>query len=575
MIDQLFEISFEVCNKVGGIYTVLRTKVPTLRKHVHSYTAIGPYFPNQAHNEFTLLLTPSHLIQAFERAKSRGVIAHYGKWNIESEPNCILIDFSQLFSQKDFFKKELWDHFGIDSLNTEFEFDEPVTFSLATGILLEEIAKESSKKIIIHSHEWMTGIVNLYLRIHKANVRTIFTTHATMLGRSLASRGIDLTTHLKDINPEQSAKEVNVFAKFSTERACAIHSDVFTTVSEVTAQECEHFFGKRPVVVENGISLFPSFEQNAITHIHWKKRIHEFIRYFFFPYEQFDLDQTTLLFTSGRYEFKNKGLDLTIQALAELNEKLKAERSQKTVVFFFFVPLKTYGLNKVIAEQKLQFRHMTHLIAHQLKSLSENVVDNVLADKQTSVLDTKTALELKRLATRFKREGNTPLSTHEINSNDDILQNCLKSGLDNKSDDRVKVVIYPLYLDGSDGLLDGTYYDITSGCHAGLFLSSYEPWGYTPVECAACSVPALTTTCAGFGQYINSITQKREGIFVLDRAKRSDEDIKQDTVRILHEFVHLSHHQRVKQKVTAKLLTESLEWDNIIKKYLDVYTDGN
>jgi glycogen(starch) synthase len=309
-----------------------------------------------------------------------------------------------------------------------------------------------------------------------------------------------------------------------------------------------------------------------------RSKLLEFCRYYFFPHHRFDLENTLFYFTSGRYEFKNKGLDVSISALGKLNEKLKYEQSTKSIVTFFIVPMREYGVKKDLFASKLLYRHINHLLSQSQEQVHDQILTHLLEDTRNidsiKALSPSTAQQMQQLAQRFMKDNAiAPQCTHIIDDeyNNPVIRAFNDAGLMNRPDDRVKVVLYPIYLNGTDELLDMNYYDAINGCHLGLFASFYEPWGYTPLEAAALGVPCVTTTSAGFGQFIANQATKREGIFVLDRLHRSDNDIVLEFTRILYDYSKLTHHERVKHKITAKLLAETADWSKLFSQYLKAY----
>ncbi|MFT7615522.1 MAG: glycogen(starch) synthase [Candidatus Woesearchaeota archaeon] len=581
LADCVFEVSYETCHKVGGIYTVISSKALQMKKHYSEYYLIGEYFPNSSDIEFASLQTPTNLIAAFEALEKKGVTAHFGKWLIKGEPNVILLSFNPLYEKRNDWRQFFWDNYQIDSIKAGHDFDEPMLLSVAAGMLIEEISRRqtyAAKKIICHSHEWMCGFTNLYLRTHVPQVKTVFTTHATMLGRSLSGSGAQMYSEIETINPQEEAQRLGIMEKFTAERACAQQSDVFTTVSDITGIEATYFLGRKPdILVLNGLDMeqFPSFEQAAITHAQSKEKIKEFLQYYFFPYHTFNTDKTTITFCSGRNEFKNKGIDSTIKALGELNKELVAKKSDKTVVCFFWVPYETHGIKKEVLENKIFYRNLYSKLEQIQKKIHKDFVTRVLTNIQLNTyqaVDEEHMHEIRHMKKLFQRYTNqAPLCTHYIpdEENNEVIRAFRDNGLTNSPENKVKVIYYPVYLNGADGLLDMDYYQSINGTHLGLFPSYYEPWGYTPLEGAALAIPVITTDTAGFGQFIKKKMKKSEGIFILERL-RKHYNISQ-YVSILSNFISLTHHERVKHKISAKLLSEHADWAILVDNYIQAH----
>lgn len=578
--DVVIEHSWEVCNKVGGIYTVLQSKAALMKNYYAAYYAIGPYFKDQAEYELEEEQPPHELEQVFEKLRAEGIFCYYGTWMIKGEPKAILVDYRGLTPRKHEFKQWFWNNFGIDSLHAAWDFEEPTIWSWACARLVQELSEQvwKGKRIISHHHEWMSGMSLLYLKKYVPDVRTVFTTHATMLGRSLAGRGDDLYTMLEDIDPQAKAYEVGVQEKFLTERACAQEAHVFTTVSEITAIEAEKILGRKPdVLVLNGFDMekFPTIEETSIKHVTSRELLREFQSYYFFPYyHNFKLEDNLMFCISGRYEFGNKGMDVFVDALGRLNEELRSQGTGRTVTVFFWLLRDNAGVKTEILENKNYYRHIKNYVQwHSGEILKEITRDFITSEDPTKdSFYTKEFLhEMKKDVLHFKRHGNPPVSTHNIAYEDrDALLNKLRSvGLDNRDDDKVKVVVYPCYLDGNDSLTNMTYYDALAGTHFAVFPSAYEPWGYTPLEAAAMGVPTLTTDLAGFGRFIKPhLVSHNPGIFVTDRYKKGYHEIVDGLYETLLHFTELDHADRVQNKINAKQLSKLADWKHMVKNYI-------
>ena len=491
-----------------------------------------------------------------------------------------MVDATAYASKKDEIKKQLWEDFGIDSLFSHWDFEEPMIWAMAVGRMLEKIREEIPEKkngkvnnISAHFHEWLAGFALLYLKKKKVKIGTVFTTHATIYGRNLYEE-------LSTLDPEKEAKNVGVNDKFTTERACAQNADIFTTVSEITGIEAEKILGREPeVLVLNGLDIgkFPTIEETSIKHADNRELIREFLSYYFFPYYTFDIEENLIFFVVGRYEYKNKGLDIMTKALGKLNEKLKSENSTRTITVFYWIPGDARGIRKEILENKTYYRHIRNYVIRHSEKLQKNIVTSILAQKPLDEknLFTKEFLQNNKKQTMgFKREGLPPLSTHNLGDeeHDQILNGFKSAGLLNREEDKVKVILYPVYLNGVDGLIDLPYYDCLVGCHFGLFPSYYEPWGYTPLESAALGVPALTTDLAGFGRFIKKDKRaSKSGIFVLKRFDRPEDKVVKEFTDIMYNYSMLNRHQRVANKIDAKELAELADWKELIYNYIEAH----
>lgn len=581
--DYFFEVSWEVCNKVGGIYTVITSKAQQMLDYYKfNYYAIGPYFPGkQISDKFQQMTPPDFLKKAFEKLHSIGIFCYFGSWLIDGEPNVILVDYTAYQSNNNNIKANLWEKFGIDSLNTQYhDFDEPMLWSTCVGILLEEIKNIlGDKKIVAQFHEWLAGGGLLHLKQNNVKIGKVFTTHATMLGRTLSANNVDLYGQIENINPEEQAYNFGIQSKFLTEKVCANNADVFTTVSEITGIEATHFLGKKPdVLLPNGLDthLFPTFDESSIRHKLLKGKIKRFLMFYFFPYYQFELDNTLIFFLAGRYEFQNKGVDVYIEALAKLNEDLKKNNPDKTIIAFIWVPTGVKEVKPELMENKTFYEDIEDSILDLGDELKTRLIYGIVGNKQIDsdfVLGESLVKQTKKKVARLKREGNPPLCTHNIyNEDKDAVINSFKAhGLNNSKDDRVKVIFYPIYLTGADGLTDLNYYEAITASHLGVFPSYYEPWGYTPMETGALGIASVTTDLAGFGRYIKQFKkddEKNQGIFIVKRENKKYQEIVDDLASVFIRFSSFDKQERIENKIQAKRLADTADWNNLAQQYI-------
>jgi glycogen(starch) synthase len=579
--ESLYEVSWEVCNKVGGINTVIKSKAALMVERYPEYTLVGPYFEDKARFELEAMAPPPPIASAFKELEKEGIRCHYGAWQIKGEPKTILLDTRDFIAKKDQLKGKLWEAYGVDSMGAQWDFEEPIIFSAAVAKLLCAIDAADPKKRVAHFHEWMAGSGILFMKQSGCSIKTVFTTHATMLGRAICGTGGDLYEMLDSINPEQAAYERQVQAKHLTEKACAHHCDVFTTVSEITGMEAEKLLGRRPdVLVLNGLDInkFPTFEETSIKHITCREKVRSFLTYHFFPYYVFPLEHNLSFFITGRFEYKNKGLDLTIAALGELNKRMQEHPDDpRTVTCFFWIPIENSGLKVELLENKNYYHHIKNYIQYNSDNILKKVLYDFLAqgDVTGETLFTKEFLkDMKADLLQFKRQGNPPLSTHRIinEESNEMIKALRAAGLDNREDDKVKVVVMPVYLDGNDGLVNLPYYDAIAGTHMGLFPSYYEPWGYTPLETSAMGVVSLTTDLAGFGRFIKPhLAEQNPGIHVIERYGKDWDQTVEEFSQILYSFSQLSHADRVQNKIAAKNLTRLCDWAEFVSYYEEAH----
>ena len=580
--EYVFEVSFEVCNKVGGIHTVLASKAAEMMKYYRHYYPIGPFFENKAKEALIEQDPPQLLKKAFEEVQKIGIKCHYGKWvDAENEPTTILVEHFPLMDKKNEIKAKLWEDFKIDSYTAGYDFDEPVVWSTAVGMLLEQIQKQlKGKKIVAHFHEWLCGAGLLYLKKNAKNIKTVFTTHATMLGRALAGSGFPLYEKLQQIDPGQEAYRANIQAKYLTERISAQNADIFTTVSEITGVEAEKILGRRPeVLVLNGIEMrkFPTIEETSIKHITCRQKIREFLTFYFFPHYDFPLEHNLIYFLSGRNEFRNKGIDVYIKALAKLNAQLKKDKTNRTISAFIWVPLGNKGRRTELIENKSYYQHIKNFVQWNSKEILKSIIYDMILEKDFSkdtIFTKKFLNEARKNIIHFKRSGDPPLSTHYIENEEqnEIIQALKNHGLTNKKEDKVKVILYPVYLAGDDGLINLPYMDALAGTHLGIYPSYYEPWGYTPLENAGMGVASITTDLAGFGRFIKDKTSKQHpGIWVLERYHKNEHEVVEQLFNLMYMYAKFTHEERVENKLNAKEAAESADWKILIKNYIEAH----
>lgn len=582
-VKTVFEISWEVCNKVGGIFTVVASKAAQMvAKYGSNYFLVGPYFPKKAAGVFDEKPCPIEWKSVVDSLKKKGIELHFGSWFVKGAPQVVLVDFTNFSAKTNDVKRNLWEWYGIDSLGTDFfDFAEPVVWGVAVGMMIEEFLKISQNKVVAHCHEWLAGSALLYLKHAALCVGTVFTTHATTLGRTLSSQNKDLYSNMEQLHVEKELGNlpVSVRAKHQLEVACAKECDVFSTVSEITGIEAEHLLKRKPdILLLNGLDLarFPTFEEASVKHKVLKERVFDFVISFFFPHYQFDFENTLLFFLAGRYEFHDKGIDVYLRALALLNEKLKMEKSKMTVVAFVFVPGNVRAVRQEVLEGKAAYEDIKETIEDNREDIKHKIVERLVASKGTStVLSDDVLEELAPKLKHFEKKGLPGVSTHDVYDEqaDAILQMLGELNLKNSESDRVKIVYYPIYLTGSDGVLNTNYYETMQGCHLGVFPSFYEPWGYTPLEAGALGVPSITTDLSGFGRFILSSSRPKvnQGIWALPRLGKDDEFVTEQLAITMHDYVKLSKQDRIANKIAAREIANLCDWKIFVQKYFEAH----
>lgn len=533
--DFIFESSWEVCNKVGGIYTVLSTRANTLQQELQDKVFfIGPDVWHE--NTCPYFKEDAKLLAEWKKtATEEGLKVKVGRWTIPGNPIAILVDFQKYFKKKNEIYGWLWENYQVDSLHAYGDYDEASMFSYAAGLVVESFynfALKKSDKVIYHANEWMTGLGLLYVNNKLPQVGTIFTTHATSIGRSIAGNMKPLYDYLFAYNGDQMAGELNMQSKHSIEKQTAFHCDCFTTVSEITARECVELLDKKvDVVLPNGFdnSFVPA---NAATFTRKRKAARKRLLEVANALLGETLDDDTLIVsTSGRYEFRNKGVDVYIESM---NRLLRDKDLKKKVLAFIEVP---------------------GWVGEPRQDLKERLDSGKQFD---------TPLEV-------------PQVTHWLHemSHDNVLGMMKFYDMHNRKDEKVKVIFLPCYLDGKDGILNMTYYDIVLGNDLCIYPSYYEPWGYTPLEAIAFKVPCITTDLAGFGQWVNSEVghegEIKDGVKVIHRTDYNYSEVADAIKDTVAEFSAMTKKQVSDARSAAEKLSKKALWSEFIKYYHDAY----
>ncbi len=573
--ENFIEVSFEVANKVGGIHQVLKSKAGEMQKQYgDNYITVGFYNEEKATEEFAPR-EDHDLKPVFEKLEEKGIKCYYGVWSIPEDPKCILVDASEIEKPVDEIKKQLWEEHGINSMNAGHDFDEPVKWSYAVAELVKELEKNMEGETVLQAHEWLSGPAIL-----NSDLPSVFTTHATVLGRTLSSSDYDLVEAVeKNEISQELAEKKEVEAKHQVEKASAEQADVFTTVSKNTGQEAEAVLNVKPdKILPNGFNVedFPSLEELSYQHKEKKETVKKFLRAYFKPYYDVDLDNDPrILFTSGRYEYHNKGLDVFVEALSKMNE-----RDGEDVFVFILVPSDIKQQKMEVVENISLYNELESYIDSIMPDIKKRLLNEITSGKDAGEksldLVEKGERELKSLQKNFraKQGDKPPISAFDLNyPEDEILTALYQNGLRNREEDRVKVVFYPTYLSVGDRLLSMSYNDFLVASSAGIFPSYYEPWGYTPVETAANGALAVTTDMAGFGKFLleNTNEESRKGIKVLEREDETEEKAAEQLSEVLEEFLSYSKTEITERKHNARKLAQLTSWEKLSKNYLEAH----
>ena len=575
----LVEVAWETCNQVGGIYTVIRTKVPAMvEKWEQDYLLLGPYFTQTAAAEFEPLAidleTP--VGRAVDWMRAQGMEVHYGNWLITGKPKIVLFDLASLINEVDIIKGRIWENHKISTLGVEDLVNQTIVFGELIRLFLSQLAVENKAKkdIIVHFHEWMASTCIPDLRKEKVKISTVFTTHATMLGRYLAGNVPNFYDVLDTFDWSKEAKHYGIEAQASFERAAAQKADVLTTVSDITAKECVAFLGRIPeLILPNGLNIqrFAAIHEHQNLHSLYKKRISDFVMGHFFQNQPFDLDQTLYLFTSGRFEYSNKGYDLTLDALEILNRKMKESGSRKTVIMFFITKQPYHSIDPEVLHSRAVLDEIRENCQAIEKEVGEKLFQASAASKDLTLPDLNDfvgeywRLRLRRTVQTWKTNARPKVVTHLLKQEDDIIRNLHRTQLLNHAEDKVKVVYHPDFIVSTNPLFGLDYGQFVRGCHLGVFPSYYEPWGYTPLECMARGVPTVTSDLSGFGDYMMQIMRDYEqwGVSVVNRKTQNYQESAEQLANLLFKFVQQSQRDRIMQRNRVESIADTFDWSNL------------
>lgn len=575
----LFEVAWEVCWQLGGIYTVLRSKAAQmLSVWGERYCLIGPYNPGTAAVEFEPQEAEEPLRQVLRQMANEGIPVHYGQWLIAGRPRVVLIDYKAMYRELDADKFLIWSDHGISIPPGDGEINEVVCFGFAVAAFFRILTGAVKDRAILgHFHEWMGGMAVPRIAHMRLPMATVFTTHATLLGRYLAGDDADFYHRLPYIDPDAMAAKYLILAKHLIEKSAAHASTVFTTVSEVTAVEAEKLLGRRPdEILPNGLNIqrFAALHEFQNLHRQYKEKIHEFVMGHFFPCYTFDLDNTLYLFTSGRYEYRNKGMDLFIEALFRLNQRMRMMQDRPTIVAFIVTRAAVRNVNVQVLHNQSMFDELKRTcidVQEQMgRELFMAAARGHLPDP-TQLINDDSQVKLKRTMHAW-RSGQPPvIVTHDLwdDANDPVLRHLRHRGLFNSGDDPVKVVFHPQFMSATSPLIPLDYEQFVRGCHMGVFPSYYEPWGYTPMECTALGLPNVSTDLSGFGAYVEHHLpgSHDKGLCVIKRRHRSFDEATEELVNYLMDFVRLGRRQRIELRNKVERLSDNFDWSALVRHY--------
>lgn len=538
--DWVFEVSWEVCNKVGGIYTVLSSHARVLQDALDSRLVfIGPDLGENISNRDFREDRNAVDVKWIKAADAAGLKVRFGRWLVPGEPPCMLIDFKPFMAGKDDIYARAWELFGVDSLHAYGDYDEASMFSYAAGRLVEVVCRETmdaDSRIVYQAHEWMSGLGMLFLKKAVPSVSTVFTTHATSMGRSITGNGKELYKYFTGYDGDQMASELNMEAKHSVEKRAAQGADCLTTVSKLTDRECEQLLGRKAdVILPNGfdLSIVPAPRKFAAIRRAARKKLLEVCSALI----GMQLENDTLIVsTSGRNDFRCKGFDVYMQSLSLLNDYLRrtGRSAGRKVLALIEVPCWT-------------------------KQPRQDLKERMVSGEEYSL-----PLDM-------------PMMTHELyNTNEDrIVQTIQHMGLWNTTADAVKVVLIPCYLDGDDGIFDMKYYDLLTANDLCVYPSYYEPWGYTPLEACAFRTPCITTDLSGFGRWVcetlGHVGRLEDGVEVIHRDDDNYFGVAGNIAQTIDTMLTARATEVRKYRAQAGKIAENAQWENFCSCYLEAY----
>lgn len=597
----LFETATEVANRVGGIYSVLKSKAPvTVAQYKENYHLLGPLNKATYQTEVDPIdwekedAFPAHLRpiqEALRKMKDAGFYFVYGTWLIDGSPKVILFDMDSIRYRLNEWKADLWSLVGIPSPENDFETNDAILLGYTVTWFLGEVAHlDNQHAIVAHFHEWLAGVALPLCRKKKIDVVTIFTTHATLLGRYLCAAGdVDFYNNLANFDVDQEAGKRGIYHRYCIERAAAHTADVFTTVSQITALEAEHLLKRKPDgILPNGINVikFQAVHEFQNLHALKKEKIHEFIRGHFHGNFDFDLDKTLYFFIAGRYEYKNKGADMFIEALARLNYRLKMAGSDMTVVAFIIMPAKNNSYTVEELKSQAEVKSLENTVNEVTKNIGKKIFDHALKFPHMGInseipvdldelMSQSDKIRLKRRVFALRSDNHLPaIVTHNMcdDANDPVLNQIRHVQLFNAPSDRVKVIFHPEFLNSNNPILGLDYDEFVRGTHLGVFPSYYEPWGYTPAECTVMGVPSITTNLSGFGAYMEDLIEANQakdyGIYIVDRRFKNPDESVEQLVDYMEEFSKKTIRQRINQRNRTERLSDLLDWKRMGLEYV-------
>lgn len=521
-----YAASWEVCNPGGGVHTVLATSAPSLAAYYgEDVLYVGPDLWAERTAAFREDAVQPRLA-AF--AAERDVPVRFGRWAVEGSPPVALVDFGRLLERKNEILGDLWNDFGVDSIHADWDTVERILFGYAAGLFIElhyhAAVRPRARRAVAHIHQWQAAAA--VLRIAKAapEIATVYTPHGTALGRHLSEEGVALRRELERIEPASWAKERGIEAQHTLEAAAAREARILAVVSENTRDEATRILGRRPdLVTPNGYA--PRTAGDASRREEVRTAILRASERFLGS--ALDPGNTRIVFSSGRYEFRNKGFDVALRALGKVREH--TPRPSRKLLFLLFVSAPKTGARPDV---------------------------------------------VRRLKSEDLAGAPCGICTHNLARPEDdaICRTACEAGIENRPDDPVACIFVPVLLDGRDPLFPYSYLDVLRASDLSVFPSRYEPWGYTPLESLAAGTPTVTTDVTGFGRFVQTLPEEeRAAVRVLHVGDNGDDALAGDLAGELLRFLERPEDELQALRRAGDAVVRRTSWERLIAPTLEAH----
>lgn len=553
-----------------------------------NYFLVGPYFPDKARLDFRPIREPEEcaLSATLASLRSQGYEVHFGYWLLEdSRPFVILInpyiDGDKLNEVKD----KLWCHHQISTIVQDDLVDQILGFGEGVRLFLSEYISRTdvNRDVIAHYHEWLSASSIPELVREKVRLATIFTAHATVLGRYLAPNETHYLDKLSTFDWQAKSQQYGVESKATIERAAARNTNVLIANSDVTAQECTVFFERScDAIIHNGVNRKPGAPHMAfVEHQKSKAKIDSFVKAFFAPSYPVQAEKMLYFFISGRYEYRNKGFDVTLEAAARLNGMLMQTNSDLNVVLFVISCQPFHHIKSEVLEARKRFQDLNKICKEISSRLGPKFYSKITGTAHNhrmpdlnEMVDEELMVQWRQALTNFKRKDLPPISTHELLTDDEITRFAVRAGLDNSAENKVKIVYHPDFIDRTTSLFGMDYLEFVQGCNLGIFPSLYEPWGNAAMESSLQGTPAIVSNTSGFGQFVEANLPHYEdhALHMIDRRAQSDEDAVMRLTQILYMFTqNFRDDQFIPRTVLPNHFLDFFRWSGVSQRYLESY----